>query len=237
VVRSGDEKGACRKGYRESELSVVPRKQGNAPRADPVEGREGRLTELLEGHRAGAQKPGTVSTKQQRIAKLAGEHPDRAFTSLAHHIDLDWLREAYCRTRKEGAVGVDGQTAEAYGADLTANLQGLLERAKSGLYQACRYGGSTFPKAMVGGPGLSAFRRLRTKSCNERSRWCWSRCTSKTFWNARTATARTGQRTRRWRRFTVNSARWMEDGSLNWTSRRSLTHWITPYYGRCSGNG
>jgi hypothetical protein len=31
VVRSGDEKGACRKGYRESELSVVPRKQGNAP--------------------------------------------------------------------------------------------------------------------------------------------------------------------------------------------------------------
>jgi len=73
VVRSGDEKGACRKGYRESELSVVPRKQGNAPRADPVEGREGRLTELLEGHMAGAQEPGTVSTKQQRIAKLAGE--------------------------------------------------------------------------------------------------------------------------------------------------------------------
>jgi RNA-directed DNA polymerase len=101
-----------------------------------VEGRESRLTELLGGHRAGAQEPGTVSTKQQRRAKLAGEHPDRAFTSLAHHIDLDWLREAYRRTRKEGAVGVDGQTAEAYGADLTANLQGLLERAKSGLYQA-----------------------------------------------------------------------------------------------------
>jgi RNA-directed DNA polymerase len=101
-----------------------------------VEGRESRLTELLEGHRAGAQEPGTVSTKRQRIAKLAGEHPDRAFTSLAHHIDLDWLREAYRRTRKEGAVGVDGQTAEAYGAELTANLQGLLERAKSGLYQA-----------------------------------------------------------------------------------------------------
>lgn len=85
---------------------------------------------------AGAQEPGTVSTKQQRIAKLAGEHPDRAFTLLAHHIDLNWLLEAYRRTRKEGAVGVDGQTAEAYGADLTGNLQGLLERAKSGLYQA-----------------------------------------------------------------------------------------------------
>ena len=33
------------------------------------------------------------------------------FTSLAHHIDIDWLREAYRRTRKDGAVGVDGQTA------------------------------------------------------------------------------------------------------------------------------
>ena len=85
---------------------------------------------------AGAQKPGTVLTKQQRIAKLAGDHPERAFTSLAHYIDLEWLIEAYQRTRKDGAVGVDGQTAEAYGSDLIANLQGLLERAKSGLYRA-----------------------------------------------------------------------------------------------------
>ena len=35
-----------------------------------------------------------------------------AFTSLAHHIDIDWLHEAYCLTRKDGAVGVDGQTAD-----------------------------------------------------------------------------------------------------------------------------
>jgi RNA-directed DNA polymerase len=54
-----------------------------------------------------------VSTKHQRIAKLAGEHPDRAFTSLAHHLDRERLGEAYRRTRKEGAVGVDGQTADA----------------------------------------------------------------------------------------------------------------------------
>ena len=41
-----------------------------------------------------------------------------AFTSLAHHIDLDWLREAYRRTRKDGAAGVDGQTAADYAANL-----------------------------------------------------------------------------------------------------------------------
>ena len=27
------------------------------------------------------------------------------FTTLAHHIDIDWLTEAYRRTRKDGAVG------------------------------------------------------------------------------------------------------------------------------------
>jgi retron-type reverse transcriptase len=58
------------------------------------------------------------------------------FTSLAHHIDLGWLYQAYLRTRKDGAVGVDGQTAEDYEQDLLGNLRSLLERAKSGTYRA-----------------------------------------------------------------------------------------------------
>jgi group II intron reverse transcriptase/maturase len=59
-----------------------------------------------------------------------------AFTTLAHHIDIEWLREAYRRTRKDGAVGVDGQTAPEYAAHLEENLRSLLDRAKSGRYQA-----------------------------------------------------------------------------------------------------
>src|SRR5262249_45704518 len=51
-------------------------------------------------------------------------------------MDLDWLKEAYQRTRKDGAVGVDGVTAEDYERDLEGNLQRLLDRAKSGTYQA-----------------------------------------------------------------------------------------------------
>jgi RNA-directed DNA polymerase len=85
-----------------------------------------------------AKTPGlaTISTKQLRIAQLAVEAPEMAFTTLAHHIDIDWLREAYRRTRKDGAVGVDGQTAEEYAAHLEENLRSLLDRAKSGCYQA-----------------------------------------------------------------------------------------------------
>jgi group II intron reverse transcriptase/maturase len=78
----------------------------------------------------------TVSPKLERIAKLAKLAPESAFTSLSHFIDIDWLREAYRRTRKAGATGVDGQSAAEYAVDLEANLQSLLDRAKSGTYRA-----------------------------------------------------------------------------------------------------
>ena len=79
---------------------------------------------------------GTISTKLRRIAKLAREAPERAFVSLGHNLDMDWMKEAYRRTRKDGAVGVDGQTARQYEQKLEENLQGLLNRAKSGTYRA-----------------------------------------------------------------------------------------------------
>ena len=81
-------------------------------------------------------KSSTVSPRLQRIAELAKKGPTMSFTSLAHHIDVTLLREAYRRTRKDGAVGVDGQTAKAYAANLEDNLEDLLNRLKSGMYRA-----------------------------------------------------------------------------------------------------
>ena len=85
---------------------------------------------------AGASEPDPVFTKQQQIAELAKQDPQRGLFSLAHHIDLRWLYEAYLRVRKDGATGVDGQTASDYAVDLGDNLRSLLERAKSGTYRA-----------------------------------------------------------------------------------------------------
>jgi RNA-directed DNA polymerase len=85
---------------------------------------------------ASASKLGTVSTRRQRIAALAKQSPQMGFTSLAYFMDLAWLREAYQHTRKDGATGVDGQTAADYEVDLEKNLQTLLDRAKSGTYRA-----------------------------------------------------------------------------------------------------
>jgi RNA-directed DNA polymerase len=78
----------------------------------------------------------TVSTKLERIAELARNKPGVVLTTLAHHIDTEWLREAYRRTRKDGAAGVDGQSAAEYAQRLDENLRSLLERAKSGVYRA-----------------------------------------------------------------------------------------------------
>ena len=80
--------------------------------------------EPLEGNGPGASKPDDPYTRQQRIAQLARQAPQMGFTSLAHHIDLRWLYQAYLETRRDGAVGVLG------------NLQALLDRAKSGTYRA-----------------------------------------------------------------------------------------------------
>ena len=69
------------------------------------------------------------------------------FTSLHHLIDGEWMREAYRRTRKDGATGIDGVTAADYERDLEANLEDLLGRMKSGRYFAPPVRRHYIPKA------------------------------------------------------------------------------------------
>jgi RNA-directed DNA polymerase len=85
---------------------------------------------------SGSLNLGSISTRLRRIARLAGEDPERSFLSLAHYIDEFWLQEAYSHTRKDGAAGVDGTTAKQYAEHLGDNLRSLLDRFKSGQYQA-----------------------------------------------------------------------------------------------------
>jgi group II intron reverse transcriptase/maturase len=88
-----------------------------------------------------------VLTKLQRIAKLARESPTRCFLSLAHHIDVEFLLEAFNRTRKDGAAGVDGQTAAEYVMGIANRLRSLHDRFQSGSYQAPPVRRTYIPKA------------------------------------------------------------------------------------------
>ena len=86
---------------------------------------------------AGEQQPLTsVSTRQQHIAATARKYAGSPLTTLSHHLDELWLREAYGRVRRDSAPGVDGQTVASYGENLSANLTSLEARAKNGTYRA-----------------------------------------------------------------------------------------------------
>ena len=83
----------------------------------------------------GTQKPSEVLTKQRQITNVA-KRIDKPLVSLAHHINTDWMLEAWKRTRKDGAIGVDGMTPEDFEYELGSNLMELECLAKSGEYVA-----------------------------------------------------------------------------------------------------
>lgn len=88
-----------------------------------------------------------------------------AFTTLAHHIDVELLHVAYKRTRKDGAAGVDGQTAADFEQQLEIKLHSLVDRLKSGTYVAppvrrVHIRRATFACVRSGS------RRSRTRSCS-----------------------------------------------------------------------
>ena len=78
----------------------------------------------------------TVTPQLQRLAAQAAHDPDRVFTTLAHLIDTDVLREAYRQTSTSSAAGIDGVTAQQYAEHLDENLCDLHERLRSGCSQA-----------------------------------------------------------------------------------------------------
>lgn len=95
-------------------------------------------------------RSGSVATKLQRIAELAWKDRSRVFTSVAHAIDLEWVKEACRRTRKDGAAGVDGCTWADYAKDLDANLSALAMKIRSGTYRPPPVRRAYIPKASGG---------------------------------------------------------------------------------------
>jgi len=114
---------------------MVPLKPGNHRSWDSVEGRGDQFAEPENGTMSETLRSGNVTTKIRRIAELAREHPTRVFSSVAHAIDLEWVREAYRRTRKDGAPGVDGRDAASFAQHLETNLESLAEKLRTGSYR------------------------------------------------------------------------------------------------------
>jgi len=83
-----------------------------------------------------AQNSNAMSTSLLRLASLARKDRSQCFHNLNQYLTLGLLETAFYQTRKDGAVGVDHQTAQVYELSLENNLQDLLVRAKNGNYNA-----------------------------------------------------------------------------------------------------
>lgn len=92
--------------------------------------------EALKGNMRDTMKSSIVYTRQERIAELARQEPKFRLVSLNKNLDMEWLMEAFRLSRKDGATGVDKETAAEYAVDLNVRLSILLNRAQSGEYVA-----------------------------------------------------------------------------------------------------
>jgi group II intron reverse transcriptase/maturase len=76
-----------------------------------------------------------MSTGLSKVVERAKRDPNAQFNSLAHLLDVDALRRAFNRIRKDAAVGVDGVTKDAYAENLEQNLRELHERLRTRSYR------------------------------------------------------------------------------------------------------
>ncbi len=91
------------------------------------------------------ESPDKVSMVQLKIAEIARKYG--AVDTLNHHLTQDWLHEAYRRTRKGGATGIDGKDSEEFAEKLLSNLDDLVNQAKSGKYRAPAVRRTHIPKS------------------------------------------------------------------------------------------
>ena len=99
---------------------------------------------LSEGKMPETKSSENVYTGQRRIADLAKRY--ETLTALNHFLDMEWMDEAFRRTRKDGAKGVDGQSGKEFEKDLGKNLQGLLGRRQGGKLPGTGGGSSAHPQ-------------------------------------------------------------------------------------------
>jgi RNA-directed DNA polymerase len=78
----------------------------------------------------------TVSTRLAQIAEQSKREPARVFTTLAHHMDEDFLTEALHQLRKDAAAGIDQMTVAEYSQNLKENISALHQRLVNRTYRA-----------------------------------------------------------------------------------------------------
>ncbi|MUV37561.1 RNA-directed DNA polymerase [Lentibacillus sp. JNUCC-1] len=76
-----------------------------------------------------------METKLTRIAELAKKDKNMAFTSLAHLLNVNNLKQCHYELPSEKARGTKGISKEGYGDNLNENVDDLVKRLKNNAYR------------------------------------------------------------------------------------------------------
>lgn len=113
-----------------SDYRVVPMKRGNSRVGKAV-------TQGIpcQGNIVTPRGEIKMQTKLARIAEIAGKQPLERFTSLAHLLNEEMLRDCHKALSGNKAPGIDSTTKEEYAANLEHNIKDLVERLKRKAYR------------------------------------------------------------------------------------------------------
>lgn len=87
-----------------------------------------------------------LSTKLNRLSEIAKQNPKIRFTSLAHLLTEEYLKECYGELNRQAAAGIDRISYEAYGENLEENIADLVKRLKQKRYRAVDIRRAWIPK-------------------------------------------------------------------------------------------
>jgi group II intron reverse transcriptase/maturase len=87
--------------------------------------------DICRTHRTGGQ----MVTKLESLTLRAREDPKCQFTSLAHLLSEEFLRECFRELKRDKASGIDGVTVQEYEVNLEENLKDLVGRMKAKRYR------------------------------------------------------------------------------------------------------
>jgi RNA-directed DNA polymerase len=105
-----------------------------------------------------------MSTQLGQIAKRAKLDRKARFTSLAHLLTPEFLKETWGKMNRRASGGVDGQSAEQFGRELETQVEAICTQLKAGTYRAPPVRRVEIPK----GPGKVGTRPLGIPTVSDR---------------------------------------------------------------------
>jgi RNA-directed DNA polymerase len=100
-----------------------------------AEGRDQPGRNPREVGRGRTQSRITLPANLARVNAAARTAAQTRFTALLHHVDVEALKRAFRRQKRQASAGVDGITVADYEQNLEANLQDLCTRVHTGRYR------------------------------------------------------------------------------------------------------